>query len=198
MDANRHFLVNLIPAIIFLAVVYKNLNAISSVVKDYALIFLIFSTLPDIDNKKSNISGFVKLTLVILFFAGIMQLINKHAVGIYMVITSALLYAYKTQVEEDSQFHRKFPHTLTFGLLASLVLFFATWYAPIAIFGILMFTLHIIADYWKKEDRLWWVIKRDVYFWKKIKEGKFSWKLFTDYLHDPPSSSKPSSPSDLT
>lgn len=87
--------------------------------------FYIFSLLPDIDHPRSHISGILFLLLFYLFASSAYDLYKTFdlfnlikmgiAFGIFIVHAS---YA------EDSYLHRRFPHTFTFGAIASIILYF--------------------------------------------------------------------------
>jgi hypothetical protein len=162
MNGLQHLSLNLIIITIFSIFLYYifnwnilNLNMIHLVIAIY-----IFSNISDIDHSKSLISNSFFIFYFILFLYGISNIFGvKIIIGIFQIIVSVLLGYYHYTIKEDSYKHRKFPHTFTFGLFTSLILFFFTSF-PIFIIGLFCFIMHIVFD-----KHVLDAIEKDKAFW---------------------------------
>ena len=165
MNSESHLVLNVvILGVIFILLYFLfgwnilNLNLVHLIIAVY-----IFSNLPDIDNAKSKMSKTFFIFYIVLGLFGISSLFSANIlVGLLQISVALILGYYHYIVAEDSKQHRKFPHTFTFGVFTSLILWFFTSFA-IFLIGLLCFILHIIAD-----NHIHNALERDIRFWTNL------------------------------
>ena len=164
MKNKEHLIYNTVFIIILFLIInfifkinFEELNYIHLIIAIF-----IFSNLPDIDHSKSKITKLFFLIYFILLIYGIIDIFDKEIIGIIKIIISIFLIIYHLIIGENSSKHRKFPHTFTFGIISSIILYIFTS-ITISFVGFICFSLHIIEDkYFNK------AINNDIKFWKKL------------------------------
>jgi hypothetical protein len=115
----------------------------------------LFSILPDIDHSGSNATVLFFIGYLGLFIFGIVNLFQSNIPwGTLAIITSILIGAYHFNIMSDGYSHRVFPHTFSFGIICSLILWYFTS-MEIAIFGLIFFISHLVCDinqHWGLKD----------------------------------------------
>ena len=170
MNSESHLILNIIIIIIISTLLFYifnwnilNLNLIHLIIAVYIL-----SNISDIDNSKSKISKTFFIFYIMLGLYGISNIFGtKVFVGILQILVAGLLCYYHYIIAEDSYKHRKFPHTFTFGLFASIILWIFTSF-PIFIIGLLCFVFHIIGDNHIRD-----AIEKDKKFWSSLPRKNF-------------------------
>ncbi|MBN1386016.1 metal-dependent hydrolase [Candidatus Woesearchaeota archaeon] len=119
---------------------FWSLNILHLVIAVY-----VFSNLPDIDNANSKMSYTFFLFYIIFFMLGLSDHKSNPLLSIGKMMLAMLMGWYHVMVMEKGRKHRKFPHTFTFGILASLILWLYTS-LPIALTGFFCFFLHLLFD----------------------------------------------------
>ncbi|MBI2668809.1 metal-dependent hydrolase [Candidatus Woesearchaeota archaeon] len=121
---------------------------------------IIFSVLPDIDNKNAKISRY----LHVMFIVSIIGLfwktfsINISTITAFLMLIGLELYHWN--YAKDDKTHRQFPHTFTFGILTSIFLYVITFSGIATLLGFLALSSHLLIDghgteAWKKDQKIW-------------------------------------------
>ena len=107
---------------------------------------LIFSVISDIDHKSSNISGFLHFFSILAVIAIIADIIPFNFSSTLILLSLLGLEIYHWNSAKNNWEHRQFPHSLTFGLFALVVLFLITFSWIAVIIGAVTFLSHIVID----------------------------------------------------
>ncbi|MBU0460090.1 MAG: metal-dependent hydrolase [Nanoarchaeota archaeon] len=163
---HEHLFIGFIVAGILSAILYfifhVNVFGGNFLITNIIVVF-IFSLLPDVDNKSARISWLLHFASVLAVLAVILKAIPFNFSSILILLSLLILEIYHWTFAKDSWDHRHFPHTFTFGAIASLILFIITLSWISTLIGILAFSSHIFLD-----GHMERTIKADRRIWKSI------------------------------
>ena len=135
---------------IFLFTLYKFLNVNifqTELIFPLIITFYIFSILPDIDHPASHVSGILYLFLIYLVGSSAYDLYKTlNPIDLLKIALAVGIFIVHIKYAEDSYLHRKFPHTLTFGAIVCIILYFLVSSILITIVGAISFFTHILCD----------------------------------------------------
>lgn len=127
-----------------------------------AVTIYVFSLLPDIDSSSSRITWTFSAAYLLIFLVSITEFPKDPVMSILKMSAIFLITLLHFFMASRKRIHRTFPHTFTFGILASFILWFFTSFW-IAVIGFKCFTLHLVADL-----HVFKALKKDILFWKRI------------------------------
>ncbi len=122
---------------------------------------MVFSILPDIDHKISKISRFLHIAFLIILLGLYFKEIPLNSSSIVLIISIVLMNIYNYLYAKNHWTHRQFPHTFTFGILATIMLYLITWSVMLTLLWFFCFTLHLLLDCYIPT-----AIKKDISFWR--------------------------------
>lgn len=165
MDSEAHLGLNILFLGILFFGLYKLLgfNILDLNLFYLGIVVFVLSNISDIDNSKSRISLTFLIFYGVLGIYGVVKILNMEFFkGVFMILVAVSLWLYHSHIAEDSYKHRKFPHTFTFGLLISILVWYFTSFV-ISLVGLFCFTSHIIFDHYFSQ-----AIRQDIMFWKNV------------------------------
>lgn len=141
MDKSGHLIVGFVMGISFIFLSHYFFNWFSynlNFILIYAAIIFIYCLLPDLDSKSSTIVWlFIGISIIGMcygFYAS-----NKPVIAVFLILLVI------TYVSAQFMSHRGFIHSILFGILVSVPLFYLFDYQT-AILGFLCFYSHLLAD----------------------------------------------------
>lgn len=154
---------------------------------DFFLIWVasifIFSNLADIDNSNARVSIYFFLCCISLIGYGAYKawtwtgVLESLLIGLLSSVLGILLIVYHQTIQIDGWNHRRFPHTFTFGMFASLLFFFFLMWLKVSLvltfalsfLSFIYFFTHILIDGFLDE-----ALQRDRRFWNSDINGKIA------------------------
>ncbi|MBS3150370.1 metal-dependent hydrolase [Candidatus Woesearchaeota archaeon] len=138
------------------------INLLSMEIIPLVIAVVAFSLLPDIDHPKSKISSWFRIFYILLGIYSIYGIINGELVYSVSLASAILLFIFHAGISENSYRHRKFPHSFTFGVIASMILYAFTGLI-IALIGFGCFTIHLLLD-----NHVLRAFNYDIKLWRKL------------------------------
>ena len=148
-----------------LIVYFLRISLLSLEVIPMFVAVVMFSLLPDIDHEGSKVSKLFRVFYISSgFYSGYRFFIGDKSYLIAFVL-SFLLFVFHFFIAKNSPRHRRFPHTFTFGIIASIILGIFTNFM-IGIIGFIAFFIHLVLDKYAIK-----ALRKDIKMWKKIFGG---------------------------
>jgi len=161
MNWKKHLLFGIL--IFLLSVYFLKFNLFSLGVIPLFIVVIIFSLLPDIDHSKSKISFWFRFFYIILgIYSGYKFYINNEIIYLISLFLSIILLIFHAGISSSGFKHRKFPHSFTFGIFASLIVYIFS-NLPTAVIGFICFFIHLLLD-----NHVFKALKYDSRFWKSV------------------------------
>lgn len=142
---------------------FLKINLLSLNIIPLAIAILVFSLLPDIDHSKSKISIWFRLSYIVLgLYSAYEFFFHGRVTYLIALLLAIILFVFHMSVSDNSYKHRKFPHTFTFGIISSGILWIFT-NLTIAFTGLGCFVLHLFLD-----RHIFRALKGDFRVWKRF------------------------------
>jgi hypothetical protein len=169
MKGHHHLLISAFLLIVGSVMIYSftGWSIFGESIIHILIAFYVFTNLPDIDSSTSIISKSFYAVYIGLAVYGLWRFVTEGSDFSYFMV-AGVLALYHVKVADDSKNHRKFPHSFTFGIAASLAHWYLTSF-PIAVFGFVCFVLHLAVDM-----HVLAALRTDARFWGGLLRGRIS------------------------
>lgn len=147
MNSANHLIITAL-AVLFLGFIFYHLfgfSLLSLNLMQLLITVYIFSNLPDIDNSNSKITKTFYILYLIMALFGIYLILIGLSLGYILITAGIFLFIVHYLSSDPTRRHRRFPHSFTFGLISSIILFTMTS-LEIAAIGFFCFFMHLALD----------------------------------------------------
>ena len=152
----------------FFAIIILNMldyNVFDARIIPYIIIGVsVFSELPDIDHSRSKASRLLSVGLLLLtVYSLFLYYQSGNELDLFESMVWVVIFIIHRNYALSSKKHRRFPHTFTFGVLASSAVFFISGSAIVSVLCFVSFFSHLVAD-----THVTQALKKDKRIFKKI------------------------------